>query len=51
MGNNQWKITADLKDDIRKDIFDFAVQNKLTLLGMKKDVFSVEDVFQELTKD
>jgi len=51
LGNNQWKITADLKDDIRKDIFDFAVQNKLTLLGMKKDVFSVEDVFQELTKD
>ena len=51
LGNNQWKLTADLKDDIRKDIFDFAVQNKLTLLGMKKEVYSVEDVFQELTKD
>ena len=51
LGNNQWKLTADLKEDIRKDIFDFAVQNKLTLLGMKKDVYSVEDVFQELTKD
>jgi len=51
LGDNQWKLTADLKEDIRKDIFDFAVQNKLTLLGMKKDVYSVEDVFQELTKD
>lgn len=51
LGNNQWKLTADLKDDIRKDIFDFAVQNKLTLLGMKKEEYSVEDVFQELTKD
>ena len=51
LGNNQWKLTADLKEDIRKDVFDFAVQNKLTLLGMKKDVYSVEDVFQELTKD
>lgn len=51
LGNNQWKLTADLKDDIRKDIFDFAVQNKLTLLGMKKEVYSVEDVFQELTKE
>ena len=51
LGNNQWKLTADLKNDIRKDIFDFAVQNKLTLLGMKKEVYSVEDVFQELTKD
>ena len=51
LGDNQWKLTADLKEDIRKDVFDFAVQNKLTLLGMKKDVYSVEDVFQELTKD
>jgi len=51
LGNNQWKLTADLKEDIRKDVFYFAVQNKLTLLGMKKDVYSVEDVFQELTKD
>lgn len=51
LGNNQWKISADLKEDIRKDIFEFAVQNNLTLLGMKKEVYSVEDVFQELTKD
>jgi ABC-2 type transport system ATP-binding protein len=51
LGNNQWKLSADLKEDIRKDIFDFAVQNKLTLLGMKKEIYSVEDVFQELTKD
>ena len=51
LGNNQWKLSADLKQDIRKDIFDFAVQNNLTLLGMKKEVYSVEDVFQELTKD
>ncbi len=51
LGNNQWKLSADLKEDIRKDIFDFAVQNNLTLLGMKKEVYSVEDVFQELTKD
>jgi ABC-2 type transport system ATP-binding protein len=51
LGNNQWKLSANLKEDIRKDIFDFAVQNNLTLLGMKKEVYSVEDVFQELTKD
>ncbi len=51
LGNNQWKLSSDLKVDIRKDIFEFAVQNNLTLLGMKKEIYSVEDVFQELTKD
>lgn len=51
LGNNQWKLSANLREDIRKDIFDFAVQNNLTLLGMKKEIYSVEDVFQELTKD
>lgn len=51
LGNNQWQISSSLKDDIRKDIFDFSVQNGLTLLEMKKEVYSVEDVFQELTKD
>lgn len=50
LGANQWQISSDLNDDIRKEIFDFSVQNKLTLLGMKKEVYSVEDVFQELTK-
>lgn len=51
LGDNKWKLSANLKEDIRKDIFDFAVQNNLTLLEMKKEVYSIEDVFQELTKD
>ncbi len=50
LGENKWKLNSALDDDIRKSIFDFAVQNKLTLIGMKKEVYSVEDVFQELTK-
>ncbi len=50
LGDNQWQISSSLNDDIRKEIFDFAVQNELTLLGMRKEVYSVEDVFQELTK-
>jgi len=50
LGDHQWKISSSLMDDIRKDIFDFSVQNGLTLLEMKKEVYSVEDVFQELTK-
>ena len=50
LGNNQWQLSTDLEVDVRKDIFDFSVKNNLTLIGMKKEIFSVEDVFQELTK-
>ena len=50
IGENQWRLSAGLKDDIRKDIFQFAVQNNKTLLEMKKEIYSVEDVFQQLTK-
>jgi ABC-2 type transport system ATP-binding protein len=50
LGQNRRQLTADLNTDIRADIFRFAVDNQLTLLEMQKEVYSVEDVFQELTK-
>ncbi len=50
LGNNRWKLTTTDNQDIRADIFKFAVQQKLTLLELKKETYSVEDVFQELTK-
>ena len=50
LGLNRRQLTADLNRDIRADIFRFAVENQLTLLEMQKEVYSVEDVFQELTK-
>lgn len=49
-GKNLWKVTANADADIRPEIFRFAVKENLVLLGMSKDVFSVEDVFQQLTK-
>ncbi len=49
LGQNQWKITADANADIRPEIFRFAVKENLVLLGMNKNEFSVEDVFQQLT--
>ncbi len=51
LGNNRWQLTATLEHDIREDVFGFAVQNKLTLLELHKEVHSVEDVFQQLTKN
>jgi len=48
---NGWKLSVENKEDVREAIFRFAVNNNLILLGMQKQVRSVENVFQELTKD
>ena len=50
LGNSRWQLIAEKNKDLRADIFNFAVSNNLTLLEMKKEQYSVEDVFQELTK-
>lgn len=50
LGNSRWQFISEKNKDIRGDIFNFAVANNLTLLEMKKEQYSVEDVFQELTK-
>ncbi len=50
LGNGHWQLVCDKNKDIRAAIFEFAVANQLTLLEMKRETFSVENVFQELTK-
>lgn len=50
LANNQWQLIANLDKDIRENVFKYAVDQQLTLLEMRKEVFSVEDIFQELTK-
>lgn len=49
LSDYKFQIFADAQQDIRADIFHFAVQNKLTLLEMRKELYSVEDVFRRLT--
>ncbi len=46
-----WELVVDEEGDAREAIFKFAVKNNLTLLAMQKQVRSVENVFQELTRD
>jgi ABC-2 type transport system ATP-binding protein len=48
---NIWELQCDSKQDVRSDIFNFAVQNKLTVLSMNKEDSSMEDVFHQLTKE
>ncbi len=50
LDKNRVQLSSALNTDIRADVFQFAVDKNLTLLEMRKEVYSVEDVFQELTK-
>ena len=49
LGGNRYQVFSSLNDDIRADIFRFAVENNLLLLELHKETTSVEDVFQKLT--
>ena len=51
LSERQWQLITEGGRDIRADIFRFAVANQLTLLEMQRNVDSVENVFQYLTKD
>ena len=48
--DNNWLIQGDINEDIRPNIFNFAVKNGLTVLSLQKKEKSLEVVFQELTK-
>ena len=49
LGNNRWQISTHSKVVIRQAIFELAVRRNWVLLEMKKEEFSVEDIFQKLT--
>lgn len=46
-----FRLTAQSTQDIRPEIFRFAVDQKLTVLAMQQEEAKLEEVFQELTKD
>lgn len=45
-----WQIITKPDRDIRPDLFRFAVDNQLSILGMQQEERKLEDVFKELTK-
>ena len=49
-GNNIWQLISIENADVRKEIFNFAVQRNITVLTLNKDEQKMEDVFKELTK-
>jgi ABC-2 type transport system ATP-binding protein len=50
LNDTTWRISTGIEKDIRKEIFDFAVQNKLSVLTLNKEEQKLEDVFKHLTK-
>lgn len=47
---NTWKIVANLDSDVRKELFNFAVKNNISVLTLNKEEQKLEDVFKQLTK-
>ncbi len=49
LGSKRWLITS--REDIRKDIFDFAVKNNIAVLSLEMKQKSLEEIFHQLTTD
>jgi len=49
--NTMLQCFSNSKTDLRPAIFNFAVQNNLTLIGLNKQENSLEDIFKQLTNN
>ena len=49
--DNLWIIESSGNYDLREAIFNFAVENNIAVLSLQKQEKSLEETFQELTKD
>jgi len=49
-GAQRWLLTAPLNTDVRPAVFAFAVAQQAVLLELHQEAYSMEDVFQQLTK-
>ena len=47
---NVWQLHAEGEEDIRPNIFNFAVKNGFTVLSLHREEQKLEEVFQQLTK-
>lgn len=47
--DKSWVLQTNAQLDVRKNIFDFAVQNNLVLLSIQKEEEKLEDIFRKLT--
>ncbi|WP_246141709.1 gliding motility-associated ABC transporter ATP-binding subunit GldA [Phaeodactylibacter luteus] len=50
LGHNRFQVVADADQDLREQLFDFAVGHQNKLLEMRQEVFEMDEVFQRLTQ-
>jgi ABC-2 type transport system ATP-binding protein len=50
IGNNEWELKVEGGNDLREEVAMFAKKNDYTILSLTKESFSLEEVFQKLTK-
>lgn len=50
LGKAKYSIKVSGERDIRKEIFNFASQNNVALLGLTQEESNLEDIFQKLTR-
>lgn len=48
---NVWEIETKADKDIRTDIFNFAVKHNIAVISMQREENTLEEVFQQLTKN
>jgi len=51
LSGNTWQISAKNMDELRQELMQWAVNNKLAILSMRRDENSMEESFHRLTKD
>jgi ABC-2 type transport system ATP-binding protein len=49
-GVNTWQLVSNENVDVRKEVFNFAVQKQVGVLTLNKEEQKMEDVFKELTR-
>lgn len=49
IGNGSWLLSSMAQNDIRREIFRFAVENGLTIITMQQKGRQLEEIFQSLT--
>lgn len=50
LGANHYQVRYDQKHDIRESIFELAVKSAWVILEMRSEKYSMEDIFQQMTK-
>lgn len=50
LNGNTWSLVSSSEDDVRKEIFSFAVKHNASVLTLNREEQKIEDVFKKLTR-